>query len=160
MPQQCNLVSYCTHKRKHTVLTAMPDLMVHDHVHKHQPLIPILSQMNPIHILPPYLFMIHFKIVILSTPRSSKWSLLFRFSNQNLACISHSSMHAAFLSHPDLISLTIFGEYKLWSSLLCSVHQAPFSSSIISSNILFITLLSNTLNLCPSLNVGDQVSHP
>jgi hypothetical protein len=36
----------------------------------------------------------------------------------------------------------------------------PVTSSLFRPNILLSTLFSNTLNLCFSLNVRDQVSHP
>jgi hypothetical protein len=59
-----------------------------------------------------------------------------------------------------LIILIILGEdYKLWSCSLCSFLQPPVTSSLIGRNILLNTLFSNTLSLCSSLNVRDQVSH-
>jgi hypothetical protein len=66
--------------------------------------------------------------------------------------------HLIFLA---LITLTILGEdYKSSSSSLCSFLQHPVTSSLLGPNILLRTLLSNTLNLCSSLNMRDQVSHP
>jgi hypothetical protein len=59
-----------------------------------------------------------------------------------------------------LITLTILGEeYKPCSFLLYSYLQPPVTSSLLGQNILLSSLFSNTLNLCSSLNVRDQVSH-
>jgi hypothetical protein len=56
-----------------------------------------------------------------------------------------------------LIILIMLGEeYKLWSSL-CSFLQPPVTSSLFGPNIHVITLFSNTLSLCSSLNVRAQV---
>jgi hypothetical protein len=43
---------------------------------------------------------------------------------------------------------------------LCNFLHSPISSPLFGSNILFRTLFSNTLSLCRSLNVRNQVSHP
>jgi hypothetical protein len=59
-------------------------------------------------------------------------------------------------SHP----LWLGEEYKLRSSSLCSFLQSPITSFLFGKNILFSTLLSNTLGLSSSLNVRDQISYP
>jgi hypothetical protein len=62
---------------------------------------------------------------------------------------------------PDLITRIIFGdEYMSLSSSLCSLLHSPVASSLLGPNILLSTLFSNTLSLCSSLSVRDQVSHP
>jgi hypothetical protein len=52
---------------------------VHYRVHKSLPLVPIHSHTNPCHTLPPYLLKVLCNIFLPSTPRSSEWSLPFRF---------------------------------------------------------------------------------
>jgi hypothetical protein len=51
-------------------------------------------------------------------------------------------------------------KYKFWWSSLCSFLQSPVTSFLFGPNIILSTLFSNTLSLCSSCNVRDQVSHP
>ena len=44
--------------------------------------------------------------------------------------------------------------------ILGSFLHSPVTSYFLGPNILLSTLFSNTLSLCSSLNVSDQVSHP
>src|SRR5215510_9554704 len=53
-----------------------------------------------------------------------------------------------------------FGEYRSFSSSLCNFLHSPVTSSLLGPNALLNTLFPNTLSLCSSLNVSDQVSHP
>jgi hypothetical protein len=51
-------------------------------IHKSPPLVPILSPINPIHIIPSYLSKMHFNIVHPLTSWSSQWSLSFWLSHK------------------------------------------------------------------------------
>jgi hypothetical protein len=67
----------------------------------------------------------------------------------------------AYLILLDLITRTVVGEeYRSLSSSLCSFLYFPFTSFLLSPNILLKTLFSNTLILRSSLIVSDQVSYP
>ncbi|PNF43690.1 hypothetical protein B7P43_G14620 [Cryptotermes secundus] len=68
-------------------------------------------------------------------------------------------MRATCPAHPiilDLIVLIMLGE----DSSLCNFLPPPETSTLFGPNILLTTLFSNTLSLCSSLNVRDQVLHP
>ena len=82
---------------------------IHCPAHNSPSLVPILKQTNPVHTVPFSPFRFHFNFIIPSTPRTCKWSLSSRFSNQNRVSISVLSIHATLfthLTHLYLISLT------------------------------------------------------
>ena len=74
--------------------------------------------------------------------------------------------HTYYMSRPSYSSWFFFQPNNIWwgyislSSSLCSVLHSSITSSLLHLNILLNTLFSDTLNLCSSLNVSDQVSHP
>ena len=73
----------------------------------------------------------------------------------------HSPICPAHLILHHFITWTMLSEqYRSLSSSLCSFLHSPVTLTLLGPNILLSTLLSNTLSLCSSLNVSDQVSHP
>jgi len=86
-----------------------------------------------------------------------------RFRHKNPQYTSPLHLHTTFpapLILLDLITRTILGEKcrSLSSSLFIFLHS-PVNTSVLCPQILFSTLLSNTLSLRSSLNVNSHVSH-
>jgi hypothetical protein len=95
-------------------------------------------------------------------PRSFDCSLTFRLFNQNFVCTAYLLVCATCPAHHILLGLMILiisdEQYKLQrSSYIFFSLPSHHPSSV---QIILSTLFSNTLNLCPSLKVGDQFSNP
>ena len=125
-----------------------------------------LSWISSIPFIPshPTSWKIRLNIILPSTPGSSKWSISLRLPHQNHVhnptlphmCYMPGPTHYSRFDHPTIVG----EEYRSLSSSLCSFLHSPVTSSLSGPNILLGTLFSKALNLRPSFNVSDQVSHP
>ena len=106
---------------------------------------------------------IQLRIILPSTPISSKWSLSFRFLRQTPVYTFphfHQAECPAHLILLDLITRIIFGEqYRSCSCSLCSPLHSPLTLSLLGRNIFLRFLSSSTPSLRYSLNVKGQVSN-
>ena len=138
---------------------------VHYHNNKCPPPVPILSQLDPVHI-PPHPNYWRSILILHSHLRLGLLSGLFPsgFPTKTLYTPLLSPIRdtcSNYLIILDFTTRKILGEkYKPLSSSLCSFLHSPVSSSLLGPNILLNTRFSNNLSLLSSLNVSYQVSHP
>ena len=80
-------------------------------IHKCPPSVPILSHIDPIHVLTFPFLKIHINIILLCMPGSFKWSLYLRFPHQNpvytstlphTCCMTHQP-HSSLFDHSNKI---------------------------------------------------------
>ena len=126
--------------------------------------VPILSHIDPSHVLTSHFLKIYLNVILPSTPGSFKWLLSLRFPHYNPVYTSTLPIHATcsvYLILIELIIRTILGEdYGSLSPTLCNFLHSLFTSSLLGPNILLNTMFSDTLSLRSSLSVSDQVSPP
>jgi hypothetical protein len=117
--------------------------------------------MSSVNTFPPYFSKIHFNNIFPFMPGSYKRYLPLDFPTKILYAFIKSPMHPTWSSQLVLLDLiTVMEVYKLWNYSLCSFLQPSTTSSLLGPNIFLSTLFSNTFNLCSSLSVREQVSHP
>jgi hypothetical protein len=113
---------------------------------------------------PASLHKIHSDTFLPSTTRSSEWSLSFGLYHLYLVQFSLLS-HAQHMSHPphspwlDLPS-DIWWWVQIIKLLIVQIPPSPVTSSLVGPDILLRTMFSDTLRLCPPLNMRDHVSRP
>jgi hypothetical protein len=88
--------------------------------------------------------------------RSSFTKILSAFLVSHILAIC-----SAYLSLLNFTVISVLGDlHKLLSSLLCSIVNCSFISSLLGQDVFLSTLFSDNCNLCSYLKVVDHISHP
>jgi len=134
--------------------------MVRYHFRHSSPLLPVLNQVNVFHTPQSYFFEIHFIIILLSRPRSSRWSFSFRFPTKCLCAFVFSSRRTTCPSAPTVVGLfnliTLVRDVSQVVSHRTIFYQAPSTVSSSVLNIHLGTMFSNIPSRCPALNSRKQ----
>jgi hypothetical protein len=125
--------------------------------HNSPRVVPILSQINPVHATSSYLSKLH---LLLGLPSGLLPSGIHTTSLQLLLYGPSHSTCPIHLTVLDLTNLIILcREYKL-RNMFCSFLQHPVTLSFLGPNSLLSSLFSNTPRVSLTYNVRDQVFAP
>ena len=94
--------------------------IVHYRVYKSPAPVPSLRQTNPVHSPTSHLLKIHLNTILPSTPKSSKWSLSFRFPRQNTVCTSFLP-HTCHMYRPSHLKIAL--QIKIFQILYIFPHK-------------------------------------
>ena len=119
---------------------------VNYHNYKIPPLVPIQSQINPVHAPLSHTLKIYLNIILPSMPGFSKWFLSLRFPHQIPVGISPIP-HMCYMHCP---SHSFGKEYRSLSSSLFSFLHSPVTLSLLGPNILLSTLFSTPSGCVPT----------
>ena len=95
--------------------------MVHYRIHKCPPPVLILSQLDPVHTSTSYFLKIHLNIILLSMPRSAKWSLYLRFPHKTPVNTSPLP-HTCYMPRPPHSSLLDHLNNIYWAVQIIKLH--------------------------------------
>jgi hypothetical protein len=136
-------------------------------------------QLNSIHVFQPYFSKMHFNIILPSMSRSPKWSLPFRFYDQNSVSIFHLILARCMPQHLtilELITRKIFGEeiHPFFMEPKLAKRSPPLDPTdsklnpfhiyrqIIEDLLHFLTWLALLLHIreVPGWNLGPESGYP
>ena len=161
---ECTLVHTHTHTHtnskkhsSHDLPCILWNMKVHYHLQIGLPLVPTLSQTNPVNIFPAHFFKMHHNIIFPPTPRTSNGILPSCFPSKTLymfpllfhSCHVLQPFHFPWPDHRLIVGM----EYR-------SCTYSIFTSALLGPNIFCSTVFINTLSPYWSLTVTAQVPHP
>jgi hypothetical protein len=122
-------------------------------VHERQPSVPVLSQMNPAHILQlfpkhPFSYSVFRVVSFLRLPTNIL--CLFLISPMRTSCPTHLILIDC------IVLILIWWKVQIMELLIMQFSPVSYHFIPLRLNILFNTLLSNTPNLCSSVDVRNS----